>query len=61
MFAGIEVAFLATALPFNLCWVYSHGLGSLTCGIWFVGVEHEFQAEISMNSLFEQGENVTRG
>jgi hypothetical protein len=61
MFAGITVAFLATALPFNLCWVYSHVLRNLTCGIWFVGVAHEFQAEISMNCSFEQGENVARG
>ncbi len=58
MFAGITVAFLATALPFNLCLVYSHVLRNRTRGIWFVGVTHEFQTEISMNSLFEQGENV---
>ena len=44
--------------PTTLCWVYSQVLGSLTCGIWFVRVGHEFQAEISMDSSFEQGENV---
>ena len=59
MFAGITVAFLATALPFNLCLVCSHVLRSLTSGIWFVRVAHEFQIEISMNSSFQQGENVT--
>jgi len=51
-------SFLAAALPLSLCWVYSQVLGSLTCGIWFVRVAHVFQAEINMNSLFEQGENV---
>jgi hypothetical protein len=59
MFAGIPVAFLATALPLNLCLVYSHVLRSLTSGIWFVMVAHGFQTEISMNSSFQQGENVT--
>jgi hypothetical protein len=33
MFAGIAVAFLSTALPSNLCLVYSQVLGSLSCGI----------------------------
>jgi hypothetical protein len=33
MFAGIPVAFLATALPFDLWLVCSQVLGSLTCGI----------------------------
>jgi hypothetical protein len=37
--------------------VYSHVLRNLTRGIWFVGVAHEFQTEINMNSLFGQGEN----
>jgi len=59
MFAGITVAFLATALPLNLCLVCSHVLRNLTREIQFVRVAHEFQAEINMNSLFEQGENVT--
>jgi len=45
--------------PTTLCWVYSQVLGSLTCGIWFARVAHEFQAEINMNFVFEQGENVT--
>jgi hypothetical protein len=45
----------------RLCLAYSHVLRNLTCGIWFVGVTHEFQAEISMNSSFEQGENVAWG
>jgi len=58
MFAGIPVAFLATALPFNLCLVYSQVLRNLTRGIRVIRVAHEFQAEINMNSLFEQGENV---
>jgi hypothetical protein len=58
MFAGIPVAFLATTLPFSLCCLCSQVLRNLTCEIWFVRVAHEFQAEINMNSLFEQGENV---
>jgi hypothetical protein len=58
MFAGISVAFLATALPFSLCCVYSHALRNLTCGIQSVRVAHLFQSEISMSSSFEQGENV---
>jgi len=58
MFTGIPIAFLATALLLHLCWVYSQVLGSLTCGIWFVRVAHEFQTEINMNSSVEQGENV---
>jgi hypothetical protein len=58
MFTGIPVALLATALPFNLCWVHSQVLGSLTCRVQFARVAHEFQ--ISMNSLFQQGENVAR-
>jgi hypothetical protein len=33
MFAGIPVAFLATALPFNLCLVCSQVLRNLTRGI----------------------------
>jgi hypothetical protein len=33
MFAGIPIAFLATALPFNLCLVCSQVLRNLTCGI----------------------------
>jgi len=33
MFAGIPVAFLATALPFNLCLVCSEVLRNLTRGI----------------------------
>jgi len=57
MFAGIPVAFLATALPFNLCLVCSQVLRNLTRGIRVIRVAHEFQAEINMNSLFEQGEN----
>jgi hypothetical protein len=61
MFAGIPVAFLATALPFSLCWVCSQVLRNLTRGIWFVRVAHESQAEINMNSLLEQGENVVGG
>jgi len=32
MFAGIPVAFVATALAFNLCLVCSHVLGNLTRG-----------------------------
>ena len=61
MFAGIPVAFLATTLPFDPCLVCSHVLGNLICGAEFVRVAHEFQAEINMNSLFEQGENVASG
>ena len=33
MFAGIPIAFLATALPPSLCWVCSQVLRNLTCGI----------------------------
>jgi hypothetical protein len=33
MFAGIPIAFLATALPSNLCLICGHVLGDLTCGI----------------------------
>jgi hypothetical protein len=33
MFAGIPIAFLATALLSNLCWVYSQVLGGLTYGV----------------------------
>ena len=58
MFAGIPIAFLATALPFNLCLVCSHVLRNLTSGTRLVRVARESQSEISMNSSFEQGENV---
>jgi len=47
-----------TAPAAALFWVCSQVLRNLTCEIWFVKVAHEFQAEINMNSLFEQGENV---
>jgi hypothetical protein len=53
-----EEAGVNTAPTGALCCVYSHVLWSLTCGIWFARVAHEFQAEINMNYLFEQGENV---
>ena len=59
MFAGIPVAFLATALPFNLCLICSHVLKDLICRVGFVRAAQEFQIEISTNSSFEQGENVT--
>jgi len=58
MFAGIPVAFLSTALPVNLYLVCSQVLGSLSCGVRFARVAHRFQAEINMNSLFEQGDVV---
>jgi len=36
VFTCISIAFLATALPFNLCWDYSQSPENLTYLIWFI-------------------------